>query len=61
MADEPLLLNERTSSPIDMLLAGARILTLITGVVLILVVRFVPEGLVGLGARLGARRARAAS
>jgi hypothetical protein len=37
MADEPLLLNERTSSPIDMLLAGARILTLITGVVLILV------------------------
>ena len=34
---------------------------IVYGVVLILVVRFVPEGLVGLGARLGARRARVAS
>jgi branched-chain amino acid transport system permease protein len=34
---------------------------IVYGVVLILVVRFVPEGLAGLGARLWARRARVAS
>lgn len=37
MPDEPALLNERSSSPMDMLLVGARVLTLIAGVVLILV------------------------
>jgi hypothetical protein len=37
MADESSLLNERSASPLDMLLAGARIFALIAGVVLILV------------------------
>ncbi len=37
MAEDPTLLNERSASPLDMLLAGARIFTLVAGVVLILV------------------------
>jgi hypothetical protein len=37
MPDESALLNERSTSPMDLLLGGARILTLMAGVVLILV------------------------
>src|SRR5688572_26190091 len=37
MPDESTLLNERSASPMEMLLSGARILMLVTGVVLILV------------------------
>lgn len=36
MPDEPALLNDRTISPLEMFLTGARLLTVIVGVVLIL-------------------------